>query len=133
MRCYNYRQKIKPERPAPSGSRFMAMSKLIGLICLFVLLVIVGYTMYEMHRLEDLSNLSQLIICAFGLASIYVGFYITMAKMEHIEEERSRCKEELQKLRQEGNTEDIEFCKQEIASLQEQLGYVMQQETHSLL
>lgn len=80
-------------------SKFMAMSKLIGLIaCLFVFAIVI-YSMVEMHITGDLSNLSQLIISSFSFAGIYTGFYLTMAKAEHIDAERQRLKDELNELR----------------------------------
>lgn len=77
----------------------MAMSKLIGIIaCLFVFIIVI-YSMYEMHITGDLSNLSQLIISAFSFAGIYTGFYLTMAKAEHIDNERQKLKDELNALK----------------------------------
>lgn len=114
--------------------RFMAMSKLIGLICFLCLFVIIIYSMYEMHRTGDLSNLSQLIISAFAFASIYAGFYLNMAKVEHLEAEKSACKKELELMRKSGkcSEEDIEQHRQEIQSIMDQLNNIMSQDIHTL-
>ena len=114
--------------------RFMAMSKLIGLICFWFLLAVIIYSMYEMHVTKDLSNLGQLIISAFAFASIYAGFYLTMAKVEHLEEEKSRCKKELEMIRcnNDYTEEDAELHKKEIESVLEQLNNLMTQDIHSI-
>ena len=51
--------------------------------------------MQEMHNTGNYDALPQLIISAFGFASIYSGFYLTMAKVEHVEEERTKREKEL--------------------------------------
>lgn len=98
--------------------RFMAMSKLIGVITFIVLFIVVTYSMYEMHISQNYESLSQLIISAFGFAGIYTGFYITMAKHEHIEEEKTKREKELKNLEQTNAQEDDIIAKrQEIAML----------------
>lgn len=90
---------MKKKKRKYNISKFMAMSKLIGIIaCLFVFIIVI-YSMYEMHITGDLSNLSQLIISAFSFAGIYTGFYLTMAKAEHIDNERQKLKDELNALK----------------------------------
>ena len=70
--------------------RFMAMSKLIGVIAFGFVFGITVYSMIEMHNTGDYSNLGQLIISAYGFASVYAGFYLLMAKVEHVEEEKTK-------------------------------------------
>lgn len=106
-------------KPTP---RFMAMSKRIGVFIAIVLVIIVGYAMYEMHHQNDLSSLSQLLISTFGIGAVYVGFYLTMAKWEHIETEKTNRQKDLLKLKKQLETynqeeqlsEDIENCNKDI-------------------
>jgi len=116
--------------------RFMAMSKLIGLIIGIALCLIIAYTMYEMHIQRDLSSLPQLIISVFAIGSVYVGFYLTMAKWEHLETEKTTREKELLKLKkqlglyncQEQLEEDIQECETEIEKLKNKKEYLEEQE-----
>ena len=72
--------------------RFMAMSKLIGLVAFAFVFMITIYAMNEMHNTGNYDALPQLIISAFGFASVYSGFYLTMDKVEHVEDEKSKRK-----------------------------------------
>ena len=74
----------------------MAMSKLIGVILAILAVVILFYSMYEMHRTQDLTPMPNLLIGIFGLLTAYVGFYINMAKAEHIEDKKNQIKKELE-------------------------------------
>lgn len=111
--------------------RFMAMSKLIGVVAFLFVLSIVVYTMIEMHIKGDLSSLPQLIISSFGFAAIYSGFYLTMAKVEHIEIEKTKREKELEVLRQQCGDIDIheeyELKKQELAELQQKYADILAQ------
>ena len=106
-------------KPTP---RFMAMSKRIGVFIAIVLIIIVIYAMYEMHHQNDLSSLSQLLISTFGIGAVYIGFYLTMAKWEHIEAEKTNRQKDLLKLKKQLETynqeeqlsEDIENCNKDI-------------------
>jgi peptidoglycan hydrolase CwlO-like protein len=123
------------ETPSPL-SRFTAMSKLIGIFIAIFLAVIIIYTMYEMHMQHDLSSLPQLIISIFGIGGIYVGFYLTMAKWEHIEAEKTTRQQDLLKLKKELGiydqniqlAEDIEECEQDIAELNAKIEEIQSQE-----
>lgn len=105
--------------------RFLAMSKLIGIFIAIVSIIIIIYSMYEMHFQNDLSSLSQLIISIFGINATYIGFYLTMAKWEHIEIEKSNREKDLLKLKkklelyneQEQIQEDTEKINNEINDL----------------
>ena len=102
--------------------RFMAMSKLIGLITFTFIFTVTIYSMKEMHRTENYDALPQLIISAFGFGSIYAGFYLTMAKVEHVEEERTRREKELTMLKKKNRSEEeIESKKAEIDNLSQKM------------
>lgn len=114
--------------------RFMAMSKLIGLIAFGFVFMITVYAMKEMHNTGNYDALSQLIISAFGFASIYAGFYLTMAKMEHVEEEKTKREKELALLKKENaSSEDIIDKKQEIENLRQKMNDLLSETTQNLL
>lgn len=114
--------------------RFMAMSKLIGLIAIAFVFMVTIYTMQEMHNTGNYDALPQLIISAFGFASIYAGFYLTMAKMEHVEEEKTKREKELALLkRKEASQEDIDDKRQEIENLRQKMNDLLSETTQTLL
>lgn len=80
-------------------TRFLAMSKLIGCIVIVVLVIVMVYALIEMHIQRNLDALPQLLISVFGLVSVYIGFYLTMAKWEHVEAEKTARQKELIKLK----------------------------------
>lgn len=89
----------KEKKKHTSWRRFTAMSKIIGLIAFTFLLIIVIYSLVEMHRTENYEPLGQLMISSFAFVTIYTGFYLNMAKAEHLEAEKSRLMEELEKIK----------------------------------
>lgn len=117
-------RKRKRRRPRPN-QRFLAMSKLIGVFIAIALSIVVIYAMYEMHTQRDLSSLSQLLISVFGIGAVYIGFYLTMAKWEHTELEKTNRQKDLLKLKkqlelynpEEQTCEDIDMCNQDIMNL----------------
>lgn len=114
----------------PKKIKFMAMSKLIGIIAFTFILIITVYTMKVMYDTNIYDALPQLIVSAFGFAGVYAGFYLTMAKMEHIEEERTRREKELALLKkQEASQEDIDNKEQEIEELKQKMNEVMNEST----
>lgn len=114
--------------------KFMAMSKLIGLIAFVFVFMITIYSMQEMHNTGNYDALPQLIISAFGFASIYSGFYLTMAKVEHVEEERTKREKELTLLKnKKASKEDIADKKQEIESLRQKMNDLINETTQTLL
>jgi peptidoglycan hydrolase CwlO-like protein len=115
--------------------RFMAMSKLIGLVVVVFVLVVTIYTMKEMHGTGNYDALPQLIISAFGFASIYAGFYLTMAKVEHVEEEKTKREKELALLKnnKEASQEDIDNKRQEIENLNQKTNDLISEPTQNLL
>ncbi len=98
----------------------MAMSKLIGLISFSFVFVIVLYAMYEMHISQNYDSLPQLIISAFAFASVYAAFYLTMAKVEHVEAEKTLREKELSSLAKNSAS------KEEIANKQNEISQLMQ-------
>ena len=96
----NLSKKTKKRKFKPT-KRFLAMSKLIGIFIALALTGIITYSMYEMHIQHDLSSLSQLIISVFSIAAAYIGFYLTMAKWEHLEYEKTKRQKDLLKLKKE--------------------------------
>lgn len=94
------RKKVK------SKKRFMAMSKLIGIVIMTLSIITILYSMYEMHVTQNLESLPTLIAGVFGLLAAYVGFYINMAKAEHIEDKKNQIKKELELIRRDGITKE---------------------------
>lgn len=114
--------------------RFMAMSKLIGLVAFGFVFMITMYAMREMHTTGNYDALPQLIISAFSFASVYAGFYLLMAKVEHVEEEKTRREKELALLKKkEGvSEEDIQEKKSEIEALRQKMNDLLSETTQSL-
>ena len=125
--------KTKNRRTYPRF-RFMAMSKMIGIIAFGFVFMITVYSMKEMHNTGNYDALPQLIISAFGFASIYAGFYLTMAKAEHIEEEKTKRENELKNLQKKNaSEEDINLKRQEINDLFSKINELMSESPHNLL
>ena len=107
--------------------KFIAMSKFLGVLIFLSLGAIIVYAMLEMHEQNNLDSLPQLIISVFAIGSVYVGFYLTMAKWEHIEQEKTLREKELVKLKaklgqcntEEDISEDISKLEEEIDELEE--------------
>ncbi len=119
------RRKItkKKEKRTP---KFLTMSKLLGLFIMVAIVVVIRYAMYEMHYQNNLDSLPQLIISIFGLGSVYIGFYLTMAKFEHVEYEKTKREKEILKLKKqlqlyndkEQIEEDLIDCNEELNDLE---------------
>ena len=125
--------KTKNKRTYPRF-RFMAMSKMIGIIAFGFVFMITVYSMKEMHNTGNYDALPQLIISAFGFASIYAGFYLTMAKAEHIEEEKTKRESELKNLQKKNaSEEEISLKRQEINDLFSKINELMSESPHNLL
>lgn len=115
------KSKAKIEKPK-FVPRFLAMSKLIGLFIMTAIIVIVAYSLYEMHMQQNLDSLPQLLISVFGLGGVYIGFYLTMAKWEHVETEKTKRGEELLKLKKKLSLIDSNQCLEEhIEELEQQI------------
>ena len=122
-------------KPNKLRFRFMAMSKLIGLVAFAFVFMITIYAMNEMHLTGNYDALPQLIISAFGFASVYSGFYLTMAKVEHVEEEKSNREKELAALKKNKtqDEEEIQAKRAEIESLIQKMNDILSETTQSLL
>lgn len=126
--------KQKPTVQRRLRFRFMAMSKLIGLIAFGFVFMITIYSMKEMHNTGNYDALPQLIISAFGFATVYAGFYLTMAKIEHVEVEKTKREKELISLKkQNASEEDITDKKQEIESLRQKMNDLLNETSQNLL
>jgi chromosome segregation ATPase len=70
-----------------------------------------------------------LLISTFGIGAVYIGFYLTMAKWEHIEAEKTNRQKDLLKLKKELESynkeqqlcEDIENCNKDIEDFDSKL------------
>lgn len=114
--------------------RFMAMSKLIGLMAIAFVFIVVVYTMEEMHNTGNYEALPQLIISAFGFASIYAGFYLTMAKMEHVEAEKTKREKELALLKKvNASQENIDAKQEEIEGYKQKINEILSETFQSLI
>ena len=76
--------------------KFTSMSKLLGFIIIVIVVIVICYSMYEMHRSQDLSSLPTLIGGVLAMLGSYIGFYINMAKAEHIEDKKNQITKELE-------------------------------------
>lgn len=115
------RRRINKHKIKPS-SRFVVMSKLIGIFIAIFLITIIIYSMYEMHYQNDLSSLSQLLISVFGIGGVYIGFYLTMAKWEHIESEKTVRQKDLLKLKKKLDMYDErKQCEDDIEKISEEI------------
>lgn len=124
------KQKKKEEQKRKKTRKFTPMSKLIGFITIMIALSIIVFTMYEMHRIQDISSIQYLIVGGLGLLATYVGFYINMAKAEHLEDKRNELQKELELIRKDGITEDEKEREQELKTMLENLNANIQ-ELHS--
>lgn len=127
------KQQIKQQKKEERGKylprfRFMAMSKMIGVIAFCFVFGITVYAMIEMHNTGDYSNLGQLIISAYGFASVYAGFYLLMAKVEHVEEEKTKREKQLHYLKKKGaNNEELDKKEEEIQALTQKITDILGQ------
>ena len=101
------------------SSRFMAMSKLLGIFVITVAVAVIIYSMYEMHVTQDLSALPSLLGGILAIVASYIGFYINMAKAEHIEDKKNQIKKELELIRNNRNITDEEKTQEELRLQQE--------------
>ena len=113
--------------------RFMAMSKLIGIIFLFIAFSVMIYSMVVMVISNNYDSLSTLIQFSLSSASIYGAFYINMAKAEHIEDIKGSLKKEIESMRLKGvSEEEISYVKDELNATQEVFNNVMQENSNGI-
>ena len=94
--------------------RSMATSKMIGLITAISVVIIVVYAMVIIAKLSnksidmgigpDFTPLNTLIGGALALAAAYIGFYINMAKAEHIADKKNEIAKEIRRIEKNGIT-----------------------------
>jgi peptidoglycan hydrolase CwlO-like protein len=72
---------------------------------------------------------------AFAFASVYAGFYLTMAKVEHVEEEKTKREKELKTLQKDesATSEEVEMKRQQINDLLNKANELLSESPHSLL
>ena len=89
--------------------------------------------MVEMHIAQEYSNLSQLIISAYAFATVYASFYLLMAKVEHVEEEKTMREKELAVLMQkkDADIEEIQKKRQEITDLVNKMNELISETTNT--
>lgn len=130
MKLFGFIPKRLANKEKTQSPKFLAMSKLLGIIIMVVLGIIVSYTMFEMHYQQDLSSLPQLIISVFGIGSVYIGFYLTMAKWEHVESEKTKREKEVIQLKKDsGICTREEAVQEEIQNLEGKIDNLTQKAT----
>lgn len=111
--------------------RPMATSKMIGLITATGVVIVIAYAMIIIAILSDkainigiapdFTPLNTLIGGALALAAAYIGFYINMAKAEHIADKKNEIALEIRRIEKNGITpeeqERLEKLKMELEGL----------------
>lgn len=105
--------KKRKKKKKQNQIRFTAMSKLIGFIVILIVIIVIAFSMYEMDRTKDISALQYLICGSLAILGSYIGFYINMAKTEHIEDKKNQIKKELELIRRDGIITEEEKRKEE--------------------
>lgn len=92
--------------------KMMAMSKAIGVAVMLLTLGVIVYTMWLMAYTADesiksgvspdMAPLNTLIGGMFTVAAAYVGFYINMAKSEHIEDKKHEIAKQIRRIEADG-------------------------------
>lgn len=104
----------KKKKKKKYTKRSMATSKLIGLVVAIAVIIVAIYSMIiiatlsskaiEMGLTPDFTPLNTLIGGALALAAAYIGFYINMAKAEHIEDKKNQIAQEIKRIEKNGIT-----------------------------
>ena len=118
---------LKNCKDNPELGKFLKTSKLIGIIIMAMLVTIIVFSLIEMHINHDLSCLSQITVSIFALAGVYVAFYLTMAKVEHVEAEITSRQE---KMKECGVTDQelIDAYSQQVQQLNDTLNQLINRE-----
>ena len=87
------------------SKRIMAASKLLGFVVVLGAAAVIIYSMLVIPKVAedaikmgitpDMSALNTLIGGVFTVMTAYIGFYINMAKTEHIEDKKNEIKKEI--------------------------------------
>lgn len=90
------------------SKRIMAASKLLGFVVVLGAAAVIVYSMFvilkvaedaiKMGITPDMSALNTLIGGVFTVMTAYIGFYINMAKAEHIEDKKNEIKKEIRRI-----------------------------------
>jgi hypothetical protein len=113
----------------------IATSKLIGLMVAISVIIVIVYSMtiivvlsdkaIEMCLTPDFTPLNTLIGGALALAAAYIGFYINMAKAEHIIDKKKEIAKEIKHIEKNGVTieeqERLEELKEDLENLNNDL------------
>lgn len=122
---------LKKQKNKKYTKRSIATSKLIGLITGIAVVAVVIYAMIVIATLSgkainmgispDFTPLNTLIGGALALAAAYIGFYINMAKAEHIADKKNEIAQEIKRIEKDGITveeqERLAKLKEELESL----------------
>ena len=100
---------IKVPRRTRKKKPIIAYSKLLGIIVLFIVFIVIFFTIYEVDKYGELSPLPYMITGSFALLSAFVGFYINMAKAEHIEQQKAELEKEIKRLKGDMTEENREY------------------------
>ena len=108
---------IKVPRKQKEKKPIIAYSKLVGVIVLSILIIILIFTLYAVNKFGDVSPLQFLICGSFALASAFVGFYINMAKAEHIEQQKAELEKEIKQLKGDMTEENREYLLEKLENI----------------
>lgn len=108
---------IKVPRRTRKKKPIIAYSKLVGVIVLLILITACAFTIYEVDKHGDLSPLPYMITGSFALVSAYVGFYINMAKAEHIEQQKAELEKEIKRLKGDMTEENREYMLEKLENI----------------
>lgn len=107
---------LKKKSKEKQSKRSIATSKLMGLMVAIVVIIVIIYSMIiiailsnkaiQMSLPPDFTPLNTLIGGMLALAAAYVGFYINMAKAEHIADKKNEIAQEIKRIEKDGITID---------------------------
>jgi hypothetical protein len=118
-------------------------SKRIGLIVAIAVIIVIAYAMIiiaisSIKALEtgitpDFTPLNTLVGGALTLTAAYIGFYINMAKAEHIEDKRNAIAKEIKRIEKDGITpeeqERLSKLKENLEGLDNELNEIKSDNT----
>lgn len=122
---------IKKKKHKKRPKRSMATSKLIGLITAISVMIVIIYAMIIIATMSnkainvgispDFTPLNTLIGGMLALAAAYIGFYINMAKAEHITDKKNEIAREIKRIERNGITVEEQ---ERLHELKEELEYL---------
>lgn len=125
-------------------NKHMATSKMIGLMVAVAVMIVSIYAMViiailankaiEMGINPDFAPLNTLMGGVLALAAAYIGFYINMAKAEHIADKKNEITLEIKRIEKDGITaeehEQLEKFKNDLENLNNDLEEIKMDNTH---